>query len=1044
MTNSESEKLAAAAAPATPEVAETNQQAVSAQSDSSAASKAKNNAKDNAKRKAKDEKFKAKQAALAAKAAAGNDKLQSDRKKGADKPAKKVAEKPAFVNTTPKGEKKDLSEEMADSYDPSAVEAAWYNWWVKEGFFAPKDPPANGEKDDRTFVIPAPPPNVTGKLHIGHALTTAIQDTLIRWNRMRGVTTLFSPGMDHAGISTQVVVENRLWKEKGLTRHDLGREKFVEEVWKWKNVYAENIKHQLQRLGGSYDWTRERFTLDETLSKAVREAFVTLHEQGIIYRSSKLVNWCVHLNTALSNLEVGDKEIAGRTLLSVPGYDPKEKFEFGVLVLFNYVVEDSDERLTVATTRIETMLGDVAIAVHSSDSLYKHLHGKYAVHPFCDRRIPIIVDDIIVDPEFGTGAVKITPAHDFNDYEVGKRHNLPCINILNEDGTFNENAGPYAGQKRFHVRKAIIEDLKAKGLYVDCRDNSMTIPVCIKSGDIIEPLTKPQWWVKCDVLAKPALEAVRNGDMVILPKTSEKEWFHWLENIQDWCISRQLWWGHRAPAYLVKLEGREIDPSDGEYWVTGRTEEEAYEKAKAKFPGARFTLEQDPDVLDTWFSSGTWPFSIMGWPDKTPDYERFYPATLLETGWDIIFFWVARMVMLGIHLTGKVPFKTVFCHAMIRDAQGRKMSKSLGNVIDPIHVIEGITLEELHAQLEQGNLDPREVKRAREGQKKGFPKGIPECGTDALRFALCAYTSSGRDLNLNVLRVEGYRKFCNKLWNATRFALMKLGKDFKPATTADLTGEESLAERWILHKLNRAVAELNLRLKEMNFMAATTAVYSFWLYELCDVFIEYIKPITQDDSDPKARRSAQNTLYTCLDVGLRMLHPFMPFVTEELWQRLPRRPGDTTSSISVARFPEELPEREDVEAEKGFDLVMSVVRAARSLIADYGVTAKSSIYVASSMERHHWLMAAETDGIRTLIKGCQLVTALGVGETPPPGCAVSIVTDEISVLLLVRGKVDIDKEVDKLEKRRDKAEKALAALLAKTRAEGYEQRVPES
>ncbi|KAJ1921365.1 valine--tRNA ligase [Mycoemilia scoparia] len=1003
------------------------------------AAKAKNQAKNDAKRKAKEEKFKAKQAALAAKKAAeANNNAKKKEKKDDAKPA--VQPKPKFVNKTPYGEKKDLSGEMADGYDPSAVEAAWYEWWMEQGFFKPKE--TKEEEKVETFVIPAPPPNVTGKLHIGHALTTAIQDSLTRWNRMRGVVTLFNPGMDHAGISTQSVVEKKLWKEKKLTRHDLGREKFIDEVWKWKDQYAESIKTQLFRLGGSFDWSRERFTMDKTMSRAVLETFVTLHDQGIIYRSNKLVNWCIHLNTALSNLEVDNKEVAGRTLLSVPGYDPKEKFEFGVLFHFDYLIEGSDERLTVATTRIETMLGDAAIAVHPNDQRYKHLHGKFAVHPFCDRKIPIITDDIAVDPEFGTGAVKITPAHDFNDYQVGKRHNLPFINILNENGTFNENAGPYAGQKRFSVRKTIVEDLKAKGLYRDSTDNPMTIPVCSKSGDVIEPLMKPQWWVKCEQLAKPALEAVRSGDLTIVPKASEKEWFRWLGSIQDWCISRQLWWGHRAPAYFVNIEGQTNDPGDNSFWVVGRNREEAEERAKAKFPNTKYTLEQDPDVLDTWFSSGLWPFAILGWPEQTPDFKRFYPTTLLETGWDILFFWTARMVMLGIHLTGQIPFKNIFCHAMVRDAQGRKMSKSLGNVIDPIDVIEGISLEELHAKLEQGNLDSKEIKKAMEGQKKDYPKGIPECGTDALRFALCAYTTASRDLNLNVLRVEGYRKFCNKLWNATRFALLKLGTDFKPNPTSELTGEESLAEKWILHKLNKAATELNERMAEMNFMAATTAVYSFWLYELCDVFIEYIKPITQEDSDPKARRSAQNTLYICLDAGLRMLHPFMPYVTEELWQRLPRRPNDTTPSISIANFPEAREDFNNPDAESKFDLIMSVVRSARSLLADYGIKSRSNVFITNSSEEFHALISAETEGVRTLIKGCESVTSLSPSQTPPPGCAVSVTSDDVSTLLLVRGKVDIDQEIQKLEKKKQKVDKLYSDLEAKTKIEDYEDRIP--
>jgi valyl-tRNA synthetase len=799
----------------------------------------------------------------------------------------------------------DTTRPLASGYNPKAVEAAWYAWWEKQGFFKPRLTADGKPRPEGTYVVPIPPPNITGALHIGHALTCAIQDALVRWNRMKGKTVLYHPGCDHAGISAQAVVEKKLWVERKQTRHDLGREAFTQEVWKWRHLYGDRIYTQLKRLGGSYDWSRVRFTMDPNMCKAVNEAFVRLHDEGIIYRDMRLVNWCVHLNTTLSNLEVENKELPGRTLLSVPGHDPNKKYEFGVIVSFAYEVEGSNERIVVATTRPETMLGDTAVAVHPNDSRYKHLHGKFVRHPFVNRRLPIITDDIAVDMTFGTGAVKITPAHDFNDYAVGKRHNLEFINILNDDGTLNDQAGPFVGMKRFDAREAVIAALKAKGLYVETKDNPMSVPICSKSGDIIEPLLKPQWWVSCSKMAQDAMDAVTRGELTIQPKQSEREWFRWLSNINDWCISRQLWWGHRVPAYFVNLADGSADSNDGKFWVSGRTREEAERKAAAKFPGKKYTLEQDEDVLDTWFSSGLWPFAIQGWPDKTPDFENFYPATLLETGWDILFFWVARMVMLGIKLTGRVPFREVFCHAIIRDAHGRKMSKSLGNVIDPIHVIEGISLEDLHATLLTGNLDPREIEKARAGQKADFPNGIPECGTDALRFALCAYTTAGRDINLDILRVEGYRKFCNKLWNVIRFALMKLGNDFKPRPTAELTGEESLLERWILHKLNKAVIETNAGLTEKNFANATSAIHSFWLYDLCDVFVEAIKPIVDDRSEENAKRrtSVQNTLYTCLESGIKLLHPFMPFLTEELYQRLPRRPNDTIPTVMLASYP---------------------------------------------------------------------------------------------------------------------------------------------
>ncbi|KAL1916953.1 uncharacterized protein VTP21DRAFT_5150 [Calcarisporiella thermophila] len=968
------------------------------ESQGSQQSKSKNAEKNEAKRQAKLAKFAAKQAALAAAKAQSNDKSEKKDKK--DKKDKKAKEQ-EFVDNTPPGEKKDLSQPMASGYNPKAVESAWYAWWEKEGFFLPEMGPDGKPKEEGTFVVAMPPPNVTGSLHIGHALTCAIQDALTRWHRMCGKTVLLNPGIDHAGISCQSVVEKRLWVEKKQTRHDIGREAFIQEVWKWKERYGNHIYMQLRRMGVSCDWSRAAFTMDPNLCEAVIEAFCRLHEEGIIYRANRLVNWCVRLNTALSNLEVENKEIPGKTLLSVPGYDPKEKFEFGVLVQFAYPIEGSDEKIVVATTRVETMLGDTAVAIHPNDPRYKHLHGKFIVHPFNGRRIPIITDDIAVDMEFGTGAVKITPAHDFNDYEVGRRHNLPFINIYNDDGTLNANGAPFEGMKRFHVRVKVIEMLKEKGLFVGIKENPMTIPVCSKSGDVIEPLMKPQWWLDCKKMAEDGITAVRNGDLEIKPRTSEQDWFRWLGNIQDWCISRQLWWGHRVPAYFVRLDDfeGEQDASDGQFWVSGHNEEEAHKKASEKFPGKKFTLEQDPDVLDTWFSSGLWPFSILGWPKQTADLESFFPTTLLETGWDILFFWVARMVMFSLKLTGKVPFREIFTHAMIRDAHGRKMSKSLGNVIDPIDVIEGISLEQLHEKLLQGNLDPREIQKAKAGQKADFPKGIPECGTDALRFALCAYTATSLNINLDILRVEGYRKFCNKLWNATRFALMRLGEKFEPLPAAGLTGRESLVERWVLAKLNRAVKETNRALSEKNFMAATSAIHGFWMYNLCDVFVEAIKPLTlpdTPDADP-AKRSAQDTLYTCLEAGLKLLHPFMPYLTEELYQRLHRRPQDTIPTIMRAAYPQVVSEYDNAEAEQDFDLVFEGVKSARSLMTQHNKL-KATVFVSTKNERFAELFRSQATIIQSLVKGCEKYEVVSEEKA---GCVSAPLNEEVAVLLQI-------------------------------------------
>ncbi|KDQ17416.1 hypothetical protein BOTBODRAFT_30213 [Botryobasidium botryosum FD-172 SS1] len=981
-------------------------------------------------------------AKLAAKVAKKADAPATQKKKPVEK-EKKEEEKP-FVNTTPKGEKKDLSEPMASGYNPLAVEAAWYDWWNAQGYFAPTMGPDGKPKPEGTFVIPCPPPNVTGSLHIGHALTVAIQDALIRWNRMLGKSVLFVPGFDHAGISTQSVVEKRLYKTSGQTRHDLGREKFLESVWVWKSEYQERITSQLHRLGGSYDWNRVAFTMDENLSRAVVETFCQLHEDGIIYRANRLVNWCVKLNTTISNLEVEQLKLEGRTMLSVPGYGPKEKFEFGAITSFGYPIENSDERIVVATTRPETMLGDTAIAVHPDDPRYKHLHGKYVTHPFVQRRIPIITDAIAVDMEFGTGAVKITPAHDPNDYDVGVRHNLPFINILNDDGTFNENAGEeYKGMKRFHARTAVVEALKAKGLYVETKDNPMQVPLCAKSGDVIEPLMKPQWWVKCEPLAQAALERTRAGDLVITPKISEAEWYRWLENIQDWCISRQLWWGHRCPAYFVKIEGKTQDFSEGKNWVVGRTLEEATERAKVLANGAPFTLEQDEDVLDTWFSSGLWPWSILGWPEKTPDMANFYPSSVLETGWDILFFWVARMVMLGVKLTGQVPFKEVLCHAMVRDAHGRKMSKTLGNVIDPVDVIQGLSLEALGEKLHEGNLDEREIAKAKQGQKKDFPKGIPQCGTDALRFALCAYTGGGRDINLEILRVEGYRKFCNKIWNATKFAMLKLDETFVPEPTSKPTGNETLVERWILHKLNRAASDINQHLADRNFMLATTAAYNFWLYELCDVFIEAMKPMSDESASPSTRKSAQNTLYTCLDSGLRLLHPFMPFVTEELWQRLPRRPEDSTSSIMLASFPVHDEAFVSIDADRDFDLVFATIKTIRSLAAQYTLQSNLQVSVLATSPNEAGMLESQVPTIIALTKGLKAAQVVSRSTDIPAGCGSSVLSADLSVYLLVKGLVDLDAEIEKCEKKLGLVKMNADKIRTAQEKPGYEANIPE-
>ncbi len=827
---------------------------------------------------------------------------------------------------------KSFDDPQYKAYNPTAVESAWYAWWEKEGFFKPEFTADGKVKPEGSFVIVEPPPNVTGALHIGHALGNALQDTLIRWNRMCGKTTLWLPGCDHAGISTQSVVENILWRREQKTRHDLGRAKFVNRVWDWKHDYHQRINNAQRRMGGSFDWTREAFTMDKNFTAAVTETFVRLHDEGIIYRANKLVHWCTKLNTTLSNLEVDNKELFGRTLLDVPGYD--RKVEFGIIVHFKYPIKDSDEMIEVATTRPETMLGDTGIAVHPNDKRYTHLVGKTAVHPFIPGRLLPIIADEYADMELGSGAVKLTPSHDYNDFELGKKHNLEFINILTDDGKMNENAGPYAGQKRFDVRYTIQEDLKKAGLYVDKKDNPMFVPLCVKSKDIIEPLMKPQWWMRMTEMADAALEAVTSGQIKIKPETAEKNYIRWMSNVHDWCLSRQLWWGHQAPMYFAHIDGEEPDDSDGKLWFAGRTQEEAEIKARKALPGKNFTLERDEDVLDTWFSSGLWPFATLGWPNKTHDLETLFPTSVLESGWDILFFWIARMVMFSLKLTGKVPFKEVYAHALIRDSEGRKMSKSLGNVIDPLDVMEGITLEELHKKLLVGNLVPSEVEKASKYQKTAFPDGIPQCGTDALRFALVNYSTGGQDIALDVKILHGYRKFCNKIYQATKYVVGKLDSDFVPQKTGKLTGNESLAEKWILHKMTIAAKEINDALAEREFNKSTLTVHQYWLDHLCDVYIENSKAILQDGT-PQEKRSAQDTLYTALESALAMIHPFMPFLTEELWQRLPRRPDDKTPSIVVSKYPTYDESMDDPKAEEAYELVLNISKGIRSLMAEY-------------------------------------------------------------------------------------------------------------
>ncbi|XP_036371216.1 valine--tRNA ligase isoform X1 [Octopus sinensis] len=992
--------------------------------------------KKEAQKQAKLEKFKAKQ-----------EKLQAKKDDNSEKKKEKKVKDRAIITydiQTPKGEKKDTKCPMPDAYSPQYVEAAWYDWCVKCGYFKPEYALSQnkGGPPPEKFIMVIPPPNVTGSLHLGHALTNAVEDTITRWHRMNGKATLWNPGCDHAGIATQVVVEKKIFKEQGITRHELGRENFLKEVWKWKNEKGDRIYHQLRMLGSSLDWDRACFTMDPKLCRAVTEAFVRLHQKKLIYRSVRLVNWSCSLNSAISDIEVDKKEISGRTFLAVPNY--KDKVEFGVLVSFAYPVVDSDEKIIVATTRVETMLGDTAVAVHPDDERYKHLHGKFVQHPFLERRLPIVCDDF-VDREFGTGAVKITPAHDHNDYEVGKRHSLPFVTIIDEEGNITNDCGQFSGMKRFDARKAVTQALKDKGLYEGSVDNPMVVPTCSRSKDIIEPLLKPQWYVDLKDMAAQAVKDVKEGNLKIIPDMHKKTWYRWLEDSRDWCISRQLWWGHRIPAYFVTVNDPNVPEglgTDDKYWVSGRTEDEAKQNAAERFNVSveKISLKQDEDVLDTWFSSGIFPFSIFGWPDETPDLQAYYPGTLLETGHDILFFWVARMVMMGNALLGKLPFKEVYLHAMVRDAHGRKMSKSLGNVIDPLDVITGISLQGLHDRLKDSNLEEKEVSKAKSGQKADYPQGIPECGTDALRFALVSYTSQGRDINLDVLRVQGYRFFCNKLWNVTKFALSALGESFVPSPVKENQG--SLMDKWILSRLSEAVILSTSGFENYDFPTVTTAIYNFWLYELCDWYVESIKPILYG-SDDEAKTITSNILFTCLDVGLRLLHPIMPYVTEELFQRLPGENKKDKTSICVHPYPttKECDYRYP-DIEKNVEFMQSVVKSVRSMRADYNLTkTKADVYLKCSDEESANILKSFVDIIANLASSDNV--NILINQEPPTGCAMITVSAKCETHLMLKGLIDINKEISKLEGKKEKLNSQLNKLNESIQKPDYETKVPE-
>ncbi|KAF7684264.1 putative valine--tRNA ligase, cytoplasmic [Astathelohania contejeani] len=795
-------------------------------------------------------------------------KQKQEKMQTVQKPRKKIVESVFEYPQTPHGDLKDLSI-LPSSYDPGYTESAWQAWWEKTGVFMP-------HQGKEPFVVAMPPPNVTGSLHIGHAMMIAIQDALVRYKRLHGHEVLFVPGCDHAGIATQSVVEKRLLRNEGKTREQIGRDKFVSKVWEWKNQHGDRIYEQLRELGTSADFTRQKFTLDSKINEAVNEAFTRLYEKGLIFREAKAVNWCGKLSTTLSDLEVNHETIKPNTKMRVDG----KEYSFGVLYYFKYPVKGESSYLEVATTRPETILGDSAVCVNPEDKRYSMLRGKYAINPITGDELPIIFDEY-ADPTFGTGIVKITPAHDFNDFEIGKKHNLPLNIILDEKNKIKGN-GVYEGLPRFEARIKVVEELKRKNLFIKEEGYEQVIPMCSRSNDIIEPMIRKQWWMNCKEMAKRAIDVVEKGELNIVPIEAVKQWKHWLYNIRDWCLSRQLWWGHRIPAYRVFVEGKKVG------WVVGRTKEEAIMKAKVISEGKLFQIKQDEDVLDTWFSSGLWPFAILGWPENTADFARYFPTTLLETGSDILFFWVARMVMLSLELLDTIPFKTILLHGIVRDAHGRKMSKSLGNVIDPLFVIKGIELEDLLKTLENGNLEEKEIKIAGEGQRKDYPEGIPRCGADALRFALCSYTTGMRDINLDILRVEGYRRLCNKIWNAFKF-INNQTKNNNINSIEELSLDSSLPIQWIIKRRNETIKAYVNAMENYQLMNATQLIHSFFLYDFCDVFIEL----------SKKNSHFYSTLFSVFIDILKLLHPFMPFITEEIYQRL----ASGKISVGLSGFP---------------------------------------------------------------------------------------------------------------------------------------------
>lgn len=838
-----------------------------------------------------------------------------------------------------------MAQNLPPVYEPQAVEEKWYRFWEEKRLFH-----ATVDHDKQPFSIVIPPPNVTGQLHMGHALDNTLQDILIRWHRMRGDATLWMPGTDHAGIATQIKVEEQLAQE-GLSRYDLGREKFVDRVWEWKRQFGDRIINQLKHLGASCDWERERFTMDEGCSRAVREVFVSLYEKGLIYRGNRITNWCPRCATALSDIEVEHEEQPGK------------------LYYVRYPVEGCNEYVTIATTRPETILGDTAVAVHPDDERYRRFVGRYLILPLVGRRLPIIAD-AYVDPSFGTGAVKVTPAHDPNDFDMGQRHDLPAIQVINDDGTMAADTGKYAGMDRYVCRRTIVTDLQQAGYLVRVEEHTHAVGHCQRCHTVVEPLISQQWFVHMQPLAQPALQAVREGRIAFVPERFTKIYINWLENIRDWCISRQIWWGHRIPAWYCQSCGQVI---------VSRTDVTAC-------PHCGGAVEQDPDVLDTWFSSALWPFSTMGWPDKTPELAYFYPTSVLVTGYDIIFFWVARMIFMAMEFQQEIPFRHVFIHGLVRDAQGRKMSKSLGNGIDPLEVVE-------------------------------------KYGADTLRFTLVTGNTPGNDMRFYWERVEGSRNFANKIWNAARFVLMNLA-DFAPQAGP---GELTLVDKWIISRYQRTVAAVTDNLARFELGEAARVLYEFIWSEYCDWYIEMTKPRLYAKYDVAARHTAQYVLWYILSGTMKLLHPFMPFITEEIWQHLPHE----GLSIMTAPWPQTEPDRLCPQAEKGMNMVMEIIKAVRNMRAEVNVPpGKHSPVILLAASREMTAFLTHQAVYFTALAGADPLT-VELMDRPKPENALTAIAEGVEVYLPLKGLIDVEKELGRLAKERDQLAQDLARVQAK-------------